>query len=105
MTREEVAEDVAYVRTLAAEGRHAPLLGGPYLVLFGVLLSIAYSAEWLMLSGAAPGLNPGWIWGTFGLVAFASAMLLRLRVRAMPGGSSLPNRSDRTVWSAVSWAS
>ena len=41
MTREEMLADLAYARTLAEEGRHAPLIGGRYLVLFGALLCVA----------------------------------------------------------------
>jgi len=51
MTRDQAAEDLAYVRTVAEEGQQAPLIGGVYLVLFGVLLSVGYVLHWSLLSG------------------------------------------------------
>lgn len=51
MTKDELAQDLAYVRTLAEEGRHAPLIGGPFLVLSGLLLSVAYTLQWMLLQG------------------------------------------------------
>ena len=45
MTREEMLADLAYARTLAEEGRHAPLLGGPYLLFWGALNAVAFAAQ------------------------------------------------------------
>jgi hypothetical protein len=104
MTREELLSDLAYARTLAEEGRQAPLIGGSYLVLFGVLLATAYVAHWAVLNGLAPGVNPGWIWLGFGVFAFAGSMALRARVRRMPGASAIGNRAERIVWRGVSIA-
>jgi len=103
MTRDEMLADLAYARTLAEEGRHAPLIGGSYLVLFGVLLSICYGAQWAALTGTLPlpGNVVGLIWIGFGVAAFAGTSLLRNRVRNLPGGTAIGNRVDRTVWQGV----
>lgn len=103
MTREELLSDLSYARTLAEEGRQAPLIGGSYLVLFGVLLAAAYVAHWAVLTGQVV-MNPGWIWLSFGVLAFAGSMALRMRVRRMPGASAIGNRAERIVWRGVSIA-
>jgi hypothetical protein len=104
VTREELLSDLAYARTLAEEGRQAPLIGGAFLVLFGVLLAIAYAVHWALLTGQIPMLFAGWNWLAFGVCAFAGSMLLRGRVKQMPGASAIGNRAERTVWRGVSIA-
>jgi hypothetical protein len=104
VTRDELLQDLAYARTLAEEGRRAPLVGGAYLVLFGVLLAVAYTAHWSMLNG---GIGPQWagaIWMGFGAGALVGCIALRGRTKAMPGNASISNRADRAVWQAVAWA-
>ncbi len=49
MTRDEMLADLAYARTLAEEGRNAPLLGGAYLLFWGALNSIAFFAHWAVI--------------------------------------------------------
>lgn len=101
MTKEELAEDLAYVRTLAEEGRHAPLTGGSFLVLFGTLLAIGYFAQWAALTslfGPAPSSIYGYIWLAYGVLALIGFFILVRRVRAMPGRASVSNRVDEVVW-------
>jgi hypothetical protein len=104
VTREELLQDLTYARTLAEEGRRAPLIGGAYLVLFGVLLTIAYGAHGAMLLGQVEQQWAGAIWMAFGVCAGLGVFLLRGRTKDLPGSSSISNRADRTVWHGVSWA-
>ena len=104
MTREELLQDVAYARTLAEEGRQTPLVGGAYLVLFGVLLAICYTAQYFALTGAMERNQIGWIWMGFGACALIGSFALRGRTKGMPGTSSIANRADRSVWQGVAWA-
>lgn len=103
MTREEMLSDLAYARTLAEEGRHAPLIGGAYPVFFGVLLMLCYGAQYAVLSGMldAPGQTIGWVWIGFGALAAIGSVILGKRVRALPGGAAISNRVDRAVWQGV----
>lgn len=99
MTRDDLLQDLAYARTLAEEGRQAPLIGGAYLVMFGVLLTICYAAQYLVLT--QPGLDialTGAIWGGFGVISTVGVFALRQRTRALPGGTAIGNRVDRIVW-------
>ncbi|WP_395647141.1 hypothetical protein [Terricaulis sp.] len=106
MTREELAQDLAYARTLAEEGRHAPLIGGGFLVLFGVLLAVCYAVQWAVLTGRLPlpGELIGLIWVGFGACAMIGSMVLSARVRRLPGGAAISNRVDRNVWQGVAAA-
>lgn len=107
MTREELLDDLAYARTLAEEGRQAPLIGGGFLVLFGVLLTIAYTLHWAAASGAAGAGGRqmvGMIWLSFSVLAGLGVVVLRGRTRQLPGAMSVANRVDRHVWQGVALA-
>lgn len=103
MTREEMLQDINYARALAEEGRQAPLIGGGYFVMFGVLLAICYVVQWGVLAGLLP-FQPnfiGVVWAGFGLAALIGGALLSARIRKLPGGAAIPNRVDRHVWQGV----
>jgi hypothetical protein len=106
MSRDQMLDDLAYARTLAEEGRSAPLVGGAYLVLFGVMLAVCYVLQWAALVGALPGLGTsiGAIWAGFGIAAMVGVALVSRRVRNLPGGTAVPNRVDRAVWHGVTAA-
>jgi hypothetical protein len=104
VTREELIQDLAYARTLAEEGRQTPLIGGSYLVLFGVLLAIAYGAQYAGLAGMLPRDQIGFIWIGFGACALIGSLALTFHTRGRPGASSLSNRADRAIWQGVACA-
>ena len=49
-----LSSDLAYVRDLAEAGQNAPLLGGRFLVMWGGLVSLAYTGHFLIATGAWP---------------------------------------------------
>ena len=81
MTRDAqtIQDDIAYMRALAHEGRHAPLLAGRFLVAAALIFGTANIGQWAIQSGvidvnpwAQPGLawatafsSPGWAWSRF----------------------------------------
>ncbi len=104
MTREELLDDLNYARTLAEEGRHAPLLGGSYLLLWGLLNSCAYLLHWGLLSGNLQrfgGQTFAVLWIAYGVVAGLGMALLVRRIRDMPGRSAIGVRAERAIWSGV----
>ena len=103
MTREEMLSDLAYARSLAEEGRHAPLIGGSYPLFFGALLTLCYGAQYAVLTRLVdlPGNSIGWIWMSFGVLSVVGSVVLGQRVRTLPGGASISNRVDRAVWQGV----
>src|SRR5262245_2727992 len=97
-------EDLAYARTLAEEGRHAPLLGGAYLTFWGVLNAIAFSAQWALLENFLPragGAGFAILWLGYGALAAIGMTLLRLRTRAKPGQTAIGARAERAVWAGA----
>ena len=108
MTRDELAQDLSYVRALAEEGRHAPLLGGSFLVFWGVLNMAAYGVQWSLLTGLLPGAESGasfgLLWGAYGLIAGIGSAILSQRVRGKPGLSAIGVRAEGAIWLGVSLA-
>lgn len=107
MTRDELLADVAYVRTVAEEGRNTPLLGGAYLVFWGALNAIAFGAQFGILQGLLPlmdGLSFGLLWVGYGAVAVIGMTLLRMRTRTKPGLSAIGTRAERALWSGAAIA-
>jgi len=104
MSPREIAEDLDYVRTLAEEGRHAPLLGGSFLMFWGALNAIAWAIHWgLVNERVVP--NPSWhfgaLWATYGIIAGIGSTLLGNRIKDKPGMSSLGNRLERAAWAGA----
>ena len=94
--------DVEYMRNLAEAGQSAPLLGGRFSVLWGVLVSIATLSEWLILSHrVGVGADKiGLIWLATGLIGGAISVVLGRSLRGKPGFGSIGNRASQIVWSA-----
>jgi len=96
-------DDIAYVRQLAESGAHAPLLGGRFMVWWGLLLTVAYTAHHLALNGI---IGPertifAWIWLPFGVVGVLGQLLLARNMPAKAGAGSAGNRASRAVWVAA----
>ncbi|RYG15093.1 MAG: hypothetical protein EON96_11210, partial [Caulobacteraceae bacterium] len=82
MTRETQAiqDDIAYMRSLAHEGRHAPLLAGPILVTAAIVFGGASIGQWALQSGAFH-ISPWaqlWLW-------IASAIIFTVALIALIG--------------------
>jgi hypothetical protein len=107
MTRDEMLADLAYARTLAEEGRHAPLLGGAYLVFWGVLNAIAFAAQFAIFESLLPlmeGMSFAVLWIGYGVIAAIGMILLRIRTRAKPGLTTIGARAERALWNGAAIA-
>lgn len=106
MTREEMLADLAYARTLAEEGRHAPLLGGPYLLFWGALNAAAFAAQYAILEGALPteGSSFAVLWFGYGVISAIGMAVLRARTNNKPGLSAIGTRAERAFWSGAGFA-
>lgn len=100
-------EDVAFMRTLAEEGRNAPLRGGEVSVAAGLtyggasFLTYAASKGWL---GAAFGDAISWVWIAAG-VAFFLVLFLSIRRNKGERGANAPaNRAANAAWLGVGLA-
>jgi hypothetical protein len=101
VTREDILQDLAYARSLAEEGRHAPLLGGAYLVFWGLLNAAAFAAHWAVLEGRLPyagGAAFAAVWISYGVIAGIGMALLKQRIRQKPGLTSIGVRAEGAMW-------
>ena len=104
MTRDEILQDLAYARTLAEEGRHAPLLGGSYLVFWGALNALAFIGHWAVLAGYLSAFGNAafaLLWFSYGVIAGVGMAFLRSRTRDKPGLTSIGARAERAVWTGA----
>ncbi len=99
-------DDLAYVRDLAEAGQHAPLLGGRFLSFWGALTTIAYFLHFSIQTGMFgwPDIAYAWVWGSFIVVGILGQAVLGYSIRNKPGGNSVGNRSEGTVWMAGGFA-
>ena len=108
MTRDELVQDLSYVRALAEEGRHAPLLGGSFLLFWGVLNAVAYLLQWTLLAHILPAAQSGigfaYLWTTYGVIGAAGSTILSRRMRDKPGRSAIGVRAEKAIWRGVSLA-
>lgn len=107
MSRDNQAihDDIAYMRNLAQEGRHAPLLAGPILVTAGVVFGSTSLIQWAIQSGLVR-LNPWsqlWIWVVAGAVFAVALTVLIGRIKGKPGINSAGNKAVGAAWSAVGY--
>ncbi len=106
MNHSSMSEDLSYVRDLAEAGEQSPLLGGRFLVMWGTLVSAAYLLHYATAAGLFgwPDEAYGVIWGTFLVLGIAGQVVLIRSIRNKPGGNSVGNRSEATVWMAGGFA-
>ncbi len=100
-----IQDDIAYMRALAHEGRHAPLLAGPMLVTASIVFGIANLAQWALLSGviAASPWAPVWLWIGAGAVFGVTLAVLIGRMKTKPGFNSTGNRAVGIAWTTVGY--
>ena len=105
-TAHAASDDIDYVRRLAESGAHAPLLGGRFMLWWGLCLTTAYLAHHFALGGAIGdgGTIFAWIWGGFSVAGLGGQLLLARTMPAKSGAGSAGNRASRTVWTAAAAA-
>lgn len=107
MTRDTqtIQDDIAYMRALAHEGRHAPLLAGPILVAAGVIFGAANLGQWAIQAGVVS-VDPWaqlWLWIGAGVVFAGVLTVLIGRMKGRPGYNSSGNTAVGAAWSGVGY--
>lgn len=103
MTQTTTADDLAYLRGVAEEGRNAPLLGGRFHLWWGAWTAAAWLAHGSVIAGIAP-LPAQWIWAiwvTYGVLGGVVSGVLSAGMRGKPGGGAIANRVEARVWPAA----
>ncbi len=104
---QNVKDDIAFMRALAAEGQRTPLLGGAILLAAGLIFATASLAYWALQSGLLQ-LPHGW--GSFGIwmgalaVFFIVLALVNRKIGGKPGANSPTNKAAGAAWSAIGFA-
>ena len=107
MTRETQAiqDDIAYMRSLAHEGRHAPLLAGPILVTAAIVFGGASIGQWALNAGVF-NISPWaqlWLWIASAIIFTVALIALIGRMKGKPGMNSAGNKAVGAAWSGVGY--
>jgi hypothetical protein len=98
-------DDLAFMRTLAQEGRTPPLLGGAMLASAGVIFSLASLAQWAamirLINLSQSAVSAVWLGAT---VLFLICLTWLKRRQAMSGGRTPGSRAAGMAWQGVGWA-
>ena len=100
------SDDLDYVRRLAESGAHAPLLGGRFMLWWGLCLTIAYVAHHFALRGTigdGSSIFPI-IWISFSVAGVAGQLLLGRTMPGKSGAGSAGNRASHPVWMAAAFS-
>lgn len=100
-----VQDDIAYVKALAQEGRHAPPLFGPILIAASVIFGGASVIQWAIQSGVLE-ISPWfmlWTWIGAGVVFAVSLTVLIGRIKRKPGYNSVRTQAVGVAWSGVGY--
>ncbi len=98
----ETVKDIEYMKSLAQVGQQAPLLGGRFSVMWGLLVAFALIVQWLVLTGQAP-FGPEaliFVWSGIGILGWLGSVILARSLKGKPGRGSIGNRAESAVWSA-----
>lgn len=101
-TAQDALNDLGYLRALAEGGRNAPLLGGRFAVMWGILVSSALVLNWMILAGHT-NFDPQavlFVWLGMGGIGAIGSVILGRSLQDKPGCGSFSNQVESTVWSA-----
>lgn len=96
-------DEIAYIKSLAEEGRRTPYLGGGILIAAGVIFGLASLLHWSVAIGvlAIPPVGYAVIWIGAMALFFACLFVLIGRHRGRPGAGSLVNQATGAAWMGV----
>lgn len=95
-------DDIAFLKTLAEEGRAPPTLGGSIMVAAGLVFGAASVAQWAMLIGLVK-VSP-WALPVLWLAAVALFMAILSALRwGMGGTKTAGGRASGVAWAGVGW--
>lgn len=99
------AADIAWLKTLAAEGANTPPQGASILFASGLIWGTASVAHWLVRSQiiAVDASAFGGIWGVALLVFMATLIVLIMRLKREVGVETAATRAFGSVWQALGW--
>lgn len=99
----DLADEIAYVKTLAEEGRNAPLVGGVLYVIWGAVIAAAAMLSYLAETGviALPFVGSLWFWLAALGVGWALSFAVAGRSARKPGALTIGNKTASAAWLAI----
>jgi hypothetical protein len=93
-------EELARLRAIAEEGRHAPLLGGWHMILWGVAMTAALLINWAVIERHLPwpAHSLAFSWFGIAILAWIASFMLGGRESKRQGAFTIGNRIERMVW-------
>lgn len=103
MTKNEILDDLDYIKTLAIEGKNAPMLGGWIGLMWGVLLFVTLFIHWTAIKGfgALPLNMIGLAWMGMVIIGSVGSAVLGRQVSKKPGAASVNNRAAHALWTGI----
>jgi len=100
MTKEQILSDLDFASSVARAGAATPLLGGPIGLMWGVLLTLIFLAQWAILSDrlAIEHQNIWLLWLAFVVLGGIGSTVLGRKIDEKPGANSVANRVEAYVW-------
>lgn len=98
MTKSSAQDDLAYIRSIAEEGRNVPLVGGTTFLIWGVLIGTTALIGYLMDVGVLPFVNQLWLWSVALTIGWGASFWFGRSSSTMAGGASLSNRTVTVAW-------
>ncbi|MEG1451228.1 hypothetical protein [Brevundimonas sp.] len=102
----DVHGDIAYMKSLAEEGRHAPVMVGPILVAAALWFGAATAVQWLIALGRVPlsGWGVMWMWVGAGIGFAALLYVLIRKIDVKTGSQTKDNVAIGAAWSACGYS-
>jgi len=103
---DSVQGDIAYLKTLASQGRDTPLLVGPVLVTAALIFGAATAIQWGISSGLVALSSWGvlWVWIGAGIAFSAALWVIIRKMGTQAGAGSARNRTIGAAWSACGYS-
>ncbi len=97
---ETLMADLTEASRIAQIGENTPLLGSSIGLMWGVLISLIFSYQYLILSGkiGLPEMTLAFAWIAFGVIGGLGSTILGRAADKKPGANSINNRVESYVW-------
>lgn len=101
MTKTEtLIADLEEASRIAKAGEDTPLLGGPTGLMWGVLLTLIFGYQYVVLGNKidVPEITLMYAWIAYGVVGGIGSYVLNRQMKGKPGATSVANRVEQYVW-------
>ena len=104
---ESLMADLEQASRIAQEGENTPLVGGPIGLMWGVLIVLAFSIQYLILERilAFPGYSLAILWVSFAVIGGLGVFILGRQADQKPGAQSVGNRVETYIWICLLYTS